>query len=151
MSGERFTLDTNVLVYAFDSSAGAKRAIAREIIRRAPDFDCLMTSQALSEFYAAATRRRILTPVEAANHVEEWLLLFRTQVHTVSAIGVALRQAPLGRFSYWDALLVATAGEGDCAFVLSEDMGDGVKLGAVTVINPFRGDAMAPSVSELLT
>ena len=37
MSGERFTLDTNSPVYAFDSSAGAKRVIARDIIRKAAD------------------------------------------------------------------------------------------------------------------
>lgn len=151
MSGERFTLDTNVLVHAFDSGAGSKRGIAREIIRRSPDFDCVMTFQALSEFYSATTRKRILAPAESARHVEDWLSLFRTQVHTASAIRIALREAVRGRFSFWDALLLATAGEGDCAFVISEDMGDGAKLGNVTVINPFPGDFMAAAASDLLT
>jgi len=58
MNGERFTLDTNILVYSVDRQAGQRRVIAAEIIEKSVLRDCWLTLQAVSEFYAAAQRRR---------------------------------------------------------------------------------------------
>jgi predicted nucleic acid-binding protein len=55
MSAERFTLDTNVLIYSIDSQAGARQRIARSVISLAVHGDCWLTLQAVSEFYAAAS------------------------------------------------------------------------------------------------
>ena len=42
-----------------------------------------------------------------------------------------------GRASYWDALLVATAGEAGCTLILTEDLTDGAVLSGVEIHNPF--------------
>lgn len=150
MSAERFSLDTNVLVYALDTAAGNKHALAAEVVDRAVERDCHLTLQALSEFYAAVTRKGIVPKAEAARQVEDWLLLFPTLAPTPTAVRTALAHAIAGRASYWDALLVATAGEGGCAIVLSEDMADGGRLGAVGIINPFAGRAIAELAARLI-
>jgi len=36
----RFTLDTNLLVYSVDRTAGIRHQLALEILNRAPDADC---------------------------------------------------------------------------------------------------------------
>ncbi|MDB5479262.1 MAG: putative nucleic-acid-binding protein contains domain [Caulobacteraceae bacterium] len=150
MSAEPFSLDTNILVYALDSAAGARHTLAAEIIARAATCDCRLTLQSLSEFYVVVTRKGIVPKTEAAAQVEDWLLLFPTLAPTPAAVRAALGHASAGRASYWDALLVATAGEGGCEIVLSEDMAGGGRLGSVTVFNPFDGVALTDRVERLL-
>jgi predicted nucleic acid-binding protein len=139
MSAEpaRFTLDTNLLVYSVDSAAGVRHRSALEIVDRAVESECCLTLQALSEFYVAVTRKGIVPPAEAAAQAADWLELFPTVAASAAAIRVALADAAVGRASYWDALLVATAGQAGCTIVLTEDMSDGSTLGGLEIHNPF--------------
>jgi hypothetical protein len=52
-------------------------------------------------------------------------------------VRTALTDAAVGRASYWDALLVATAGEAGCRVILTEDLADGADLSGVRIRNPF--------------
>ena len=144
-------LDTNILVYALDSAAGPRHALAAEIIARAATCDCRLTFQSLSEFYVVVTRRGIVPKPEAAAQVEDWLVLFPALAPTAAAVRAALAHASAGRASYWDALLVATAGEGGCATLLSEDLADGGQLGAVTIVDPFDAGALTDRATALLS
>jgi predicted nucleic acid-binding protein len=40
--------------------------------------------------------------------------------------------------SYWDALILASAEEAGCGYLLSEDFQTGRTFGTVTVVNPFK-------------
>lgn len=142
MSAERFSLDTNILVYALDAEAGQKHALAARIVDRAVEEDCALTLQALSEFYVAVTRKGIMPRTDAARQVEDWLLLFPILAPTAEAVRSALEHAGAGRASYWDALLVETAGGGGCKSVLSEDMAGGRQLGSIRIVNPFTAEAL---------
>jgi predicted nucleic acid-binding protein len=139
MSGgsRRFTLDTNLLVYSVDSAAGPRHELALEIVDVAVERDCWLTLQALSEFYAAVTRKSVVPPPEAAAQALDWLKSFRCAAASASAVQTALGNAMAGRASYWDALLIATAGEAGCAIILTEDLADGADLAGVRIHNPF--------------
>lgn len=150
MSGEPFTLDTNILVYSVDRSAGRKQALAAMIVDRAVERDCRLTLQALSEFYAAVTRKGIVPPADAAAQVADWLLLFPTLAPSATAVRMALPHAAAGRSSYWDGLLVATAAEGGCHVILTEDLADGCTIAGVTVHHPFAGDGLSAEATRLL-
>jgi predicted nucleic acid-binding protein len=150
MSAERFTLDTNILVYSVDSAAGWKHDLAIDIVDRAIERDCHLTLQALSEFYAAATRKGMMPRVEAAAQVEDWLLLFPVLTASVASIRAAVAENVAGSASYRDGLLVATATEGGCVSILSEDMRDGATLAGLTVHNPFDGDRLSRAARKLL-
>ena len=115
MSAERFSLDTDILVYAFDGSAGARHALAAEIVTRAARRDCRLTLQSLSEFFVVVTGKGIVPRAEAAAQVEDWLVLFATLAPTPSAVRAASAHAIAGSASYWDALLVETAGRADAS------------------------------------
>jgi predicted nucleic acid-binding protein len=62
----------------------------------------------------------------------------------------ALAEAAAGRFSYWDALLLATLGRAGCSVLLSEDMADGARLAGVTVRDPFAADTLPDEIEALL-
>lgn len=134
---QRFTLDTNLLVYSVDGAAGIRHKLAGQIVLRAPRLDCCLTLQSLSEFYSVVARKGIMPAAEAAAQVGDWLLYFSTVAVSAAAIRAALVDAVAGRASYWDALLVATAAEAGCALILTEDLADGGKLGSVEIHNPF--------------
>ena len=150
MSGERFTLDTNVLVYSVDGGAGWRQQAALQIIELAARADCWLTLQSLSEFYAVATRKRMMLPERAAETARIWLDLLPVATASEASVRTALAAASVGRASYWDALLVATAAEAGCAVVLTEDMAGGSSLDGVRVLNPFADGDLAPAARSLL-
>ena len=135
---QRFTLDTNLLVYAVDIAAGNRHELAIEVADRATECDCVLTLtlQALSEFYAVVTRKGMVRPAEAAAQAENWLAAFPCAA-SPSAVRTAPGDAAAGRASYWDALLVATAAEAGCRIILTEDLADGAELGGLHIHNPF--------------
>ncbi len=133
----RFTLDTNILMYSIDDKDTRRRDLAVQIVDRAIDVDCWLTLQSASEFYWAATRKRIIPPERAAMLARHWLSLFPTVAASGGAVRIALADAVAGRASYWDALLIATAAEAGCAVILTEDLRDGTTLSGVQIHNPF--------------
>ena len=150
MSGERFTLDTNILVYSVDRLAGPRHLMARRIMDFAPRQDCWLTLQAVSEFYAAASRKGKMPSSDAAAQAADWIEIFPALPASAGAVRVALTAASLGRASYWDALLIATAAEGGCGTILSEDMQNGGVYDGVRVLNPFGDEMLTAEAARLL-
>lgn len=147
----RFSLDTNLLVYAIDDQAGDRHPLARQIIEQAAHRDCCLTLQAVSEFYWVATRKSVLPRQVAAAQADDWLKLFVCAAASAGAVRAALTDAAVGRASYWDALLVATAREAGCRVLLTEDLASGANLGGVRIDNPFAGAGrLSPLTCELL-
>jgi predicted nucleic acid-binding protein len=151
MSGERFTLDTNILVYSIDNGAGARHEIARRVVGLALRRDCRLTLQAVSEFYAVATRKGRMPPAEAAAQANDWLLLFPSLAGSPSAVRTALASTSGSTASFWDALLIASAAEGGCTAIVTEDLADGSLIGGVRVVNPFAGEVISPAALSLLS
>lgn len=150
MNAERFTLDTNILVYAVDARDETKRAFAARIIAAAARLDCPLALQAVGEFYAAATRKLKLGAKDAATRTAHLIAGFDTFGYSVHAVRAALEEAPKGRFSYWDGVLLASAAEAGCTTIFSEDMADGARFGSIAVANPFRHDGLAPHAKAVL-
>jgi predicted nucleic acid-binding protein len=86
---------------------------------------------------AVVTRKGIIQPPDAAAQAADWHDLFPYAAASEAAVRSALADAAVGRASYWDALLVATAGEAGCRVILTEDLADGADLGGVRIRNPF--------------
>lgn len=146
----RFSLDANVLVYAADGRAGHRHARALHILVSAARRDCVLTLQALGEFFHAATRKRIVPRHDAAAQVRDLLAIFRTAAADVEAFRTALEGAERGTRSFCDGVLIATIARAGCDFLLSEDMQDGSHFGGVTILDPFVGDDLPEAVAALL-
>lgn len=145
----RFTLDTNILVYAVDRDAGERHARARDLMGRAARRDCVLTVQALAEFFHATTRKNLLPTDLAGTFVRDWLDVFRVTSADEEAFVEAMDAVAEHRLSFWDAMLWATARQAGCAAILSEDMQDGRRLSGVEIVNPFAADADARLASLL--
>ena len=147
----RFTLDSNILVYAADSREPARQAASIEIIARAARRDCALVPQALAEFFHAATRKRIMTRADAAREVLAWMTVFPlTPGPAAPALRTALAEAESGRFQFFDALLVATARDGGCGAVITEDMAAGRSLDRVMIVGAFSGGGISDAALALL-
>jgi predicted nucleic acid-binding protein len=150
MSDRRFTLDTNILVYALDQRADYRHGISSHIIDRGVRLDCWLTLQSVSEFYSAVTRKRLVSRTEAIAQALDWLDMFQMASASSNAVRTALASVAAGRASYWDALLVATAAEAGCSAILTEDLADGTTMFGVRIVNPFAGAALSPAAEALL-
>ena len=138
----RFTFDTNVLVYALDRGAGDRHRIALDLVRRAQGKDCVITLQALAELFRTLTGKSRMAPAEATKIVQAW----RDVVPVFAADDMCLIDAmdavSAHNWSFWDAMIWATAKRAGCRLLISEDGQDGRTLGGVTLVNPFVPDAL---------
>jgi predicted nucleic acid-binding protein len=146
----KFSLDTNVLVYAADRAAGERHERALQILDRAVRRQCVLTLQALAEFFHVTTRKRMAARAEAAAQLRDWATEFPTISADSAALWTALELVLDGRFGWWDALLLATAERHGCGVVLSEDLQDRARFGSVTILDPFVGDELPEPVAALL-
>ncbi|HEX6113586.1 MAG TPA: PIN domain-containing protein [Geminicoccaceae bacterium] len=145
-----FSIDTNVLVYAADRAAGERHERALQIMDRAVRRHCVLTLQALAEFFYVTTRKRMVARAEAAAQLRDWTTEFPTVSADSEALRTALDFTVDRRFGWWDALLLATAERHGCEIVLSENMQDGARFGSVTILDPFVGDELPDPVAALL-
>lgn len=151
MSAElRFTLDTNILIYAAVRDSSARHRVANDLLTRAAGKDCLLSLQALCEFYAVTTRKRLLSADRARSLIEVWLALFETQPASRQALALATDAVATHRLSFWDALLWATAREAGCRWLLSEDFQDRRELGGVRFVDPFADRALPRDLERAL-
>lgn len=146
---ERFSIDTNILVYAADAAAGAKHERAVTLLHDAAAADCVLTVQALAEFFHAVTRKGGMPAKTAAALVEDWRIQFPVSGADGPQLAAALAQATRQRLTFWDALLLETARAAGCRILLSEDFQHGRDHGGLVVLDPFLS-AAAPRVQRLL-
>lgn len=140
MSGKSF-VDTNVLLYAKDSSEADKQPKAEALIRELWETrsGCLSV-QVLNEYYVNATQK--LKP--GLTHAEAWADLEALRAWEPVAVSFDLLtrgfhiQSRYG-LSWWDCLIVAAAVDSNCKEILSEDLAAGQVYDGVMVVNPFVG------------
>ena len=88
MSGNRQFVDTNVLVYAYDISAGHKHSAAQALTAELWNTrEGCLSIQVLQEFFVVRTRK-IPTPLDASVAVDIVGDLARWHVHTPTASDV---------------------------------------------------------------
>jgi predicted nucleic acid-binding protein len=139
MSG-RFFLDTNIFVYSFDASSPKKAAQAQKLIRNALETGGgIVSYQVVQEFFNVA-RRRFSKPMTSLDAEQYLSTTFRPllAVHSSPALyGEALRIGARFKLPWYDSLIVASAIEGECGVLYSEDFQDGQQIGSLTLSNPF--------------
>ncbi len=145
----RFTLDTNVLIYAIDRDAGAKHKTASSILAHAAEKDCVLTLQSLSECFVATTRKSLMPQADAAGYVADLQAVFDIVAADADSLNNAIEAVRDAGFSFWDAMLWATAKAAGCACILTEDIPSRPRFGGVDFVNPFT-KASAATVTAIL-
>ncbi len=147
---ERITLDSNVLVYAFDPRDPAKKAAAQQLLWAAQSAGATLTTISLGEFFWVATRKSIASAKIAREKLSDLITLFKVASYDADALEIAAIEVNAGRFSFWDAVMLAAAEQAGCTVCFSEDMADGAKLGNITVRNPFGPKGLSAAAAAAL-
>lgn len=140
---QRDFVDANVLVYAFDASAGRKQQAAQALLERLWESNSGCVSiQVLQEFFVTVTKKvaKPLPVEDAKARVREfaaWSVFAPTPEDVVAAIDLHV-QAKIG---FWDAMVVLAAAESGCDVLWTEDLSDGQLLRGVRIRNPFVGES----------
>lgn len=150
MIDNRITLDTNILIYSVDRDAKLKHEIACTLIEKAMLVDCVLTVQALAEFYTAATRKKYASHEEVMMFIEDWIKIFPVIGTGGNVLMRALSAVQEDNLSSWDAMIWSAAKEAGCTILISEDFQDGRKLGGILIRNPFSEMNMKRGVDCVL-
>ncbi|MFH1086659.1 MAG: PIN domain-containing protein [Chloroflexota bacterium] len=132
-------VDTNVVVYAYDQTAGLRYTRARELMSAlwALHSGCL-SMQVLQEFHVTATLRlAVPLSLDEARRVVADLAHWTVHRPDVNDLLEAIRIQSRYRISFWDALILQSAIRLGCETLWSDDLNPGQTYDGVTVSNPF--------------
>jgi predicted nucleic acid-binding protein len=132
-------VDTNILVYARDTTESHKQVMAEEWLRRLWVEQRGRTSmQVLSEYYTTVTQKLKpgLAPADAWEDVTA-LLAWEPQAIDRAALTRAYALSRRYNLSWWDSLIVAAAELQRCDVLLTEDLQHGAKIDGILIQNPF--------------
>lgn len=139
MSDSGTFVDTNVVVYAHDLTAGDKRSRAREIMADLWETDdgCL-SIQVLQETFVTLTGK-VPQPLDIETAASVVADLGRWTVHSPDPEDVlaAIEIQQRSQLCFWDSMIVRSAGRLGCEVLYSEDLNPGQRYAGVTVHNPF--------------
>jgi len=132
-------VDTNVLVYAHDITAGSKHIQAKALISALWDsgHGCL-SIQVLQEFYVTVVQKvsNPLQPEVTARIISD-LSQWRLHVPEVDDVLEAIDIHQRNKLSFWDALIICSAKKLGCTELLTEDLNNGQFYEGVQAQNPF--------------
>jgi predicted nucleic acid-binding protein len=136
-------VDTNILIYAHDRSAGPKHLRAKALIQELWESGsgCL-SIQVLQEFYVNVTRKvaQPLTPESAAQIIGD-LSVWSVHRPSVDDVLYAIRLQSRFQLSFWDAMILASALQLGCQVLWSEDLNPAQVYEQISVVNPFGSNA----------
>ena len=146
MPGDKCFLDTNILVYAFDISAGQKHEVAKRIVIDLWDTkDGILSTQVLQEFFVSVTRK-IPKPMDAGLAREivsdflKWDIVIDDENSLIEAIDIHIRY----NYSFWDSLLIQAAIRSGAVLLLTEDLTDSQTINGLSIKNPFKHLVKSP-------
>lgn len=134
-----FFVDTNVLVYAYDSTDKAKQFRAIELLDRLVASSAgVISTQVLAEFFSTVTRpNHTILSIEEAEARLQYYVRFWKVIDLSSAIVLeAVRGVRDYQFNFWDAQIWATARLNGIQVVFSEGFSSGATIESVRFENP---------------
>ena len=134
MSGDSF-IDSNIWLYAFMDESSPKHALAKTLIERN---NVVLSTQVVNEVCNNLIRKAGYTESEIQQTIRNLAAVYPILDVTLPIIRQASVLRVAYRLSYWDSLILATAQDAGCSVVYSEDMQDGLRIGALTLRNPFK-------------
>jgi predicted nucleic acid-binding protein len=136
-AGDRFFVDTNVLLYSVDPADSWKQERAWVWLGALWESGLgSLSSQVLNEFYVNASGKLRVSRPEAREIVKGYSQWVPVDM-TFGLIERAWHWTEKAQVTHWDGLIVSAAERAGCRWLLSEDFQTGRRFGAVTVVNPF--------------
>jgi len=132
-------VDTNILVYAYDSTAGKKHETAQGLVKQLWKSQCgFISIQVLQELFVSLTRK-IDSPLDIdlatqlIRDLSTWQMCVPDKDDVLQAIEICRRY----KISFWDAMIIQSAKSGGCKKIWSEDLSEAQTYNQIRIINPF--------------
>ncbi len=136
---DRYFVDTNILVYAHDRSAGVKHRRAQALVEELWNSGRgALSTQVLQEF-CINLRRKSGKPLSVDDvrllirDYATWEVVTNSPTSILQALDIEARY----KISFWDALIIQAADDAGASILYSEDLAAGQRYGSVRVVNPF--------------
>lgn len=140
MPAPKVFVDTNILVYAHDTTAGMKREIAKEAILDLWNSETgVLSTQVLQELYVSLTQK-IPAPLNGkkARSILEDLCAWKVMVNDEQTVLAAIDLQVQYRLSFWDSLILEAARRSGAVTLYSEDLSNGQQIDGIKIVNPFN-------------
>ncbi len=137
---DRYFVDTNILMYAHDTSAGEKHERAKALVEELwRDRTGVVSTQVLQEL-SVNLRKKARRPLDAraTRDIVSDYLTWQVIVNGGESILEAFDLEARYQISFWDAMIVQAAQASGAEVLYSEDLSDGQAYGSVRVVNPLH-------------
>lgn len=139
----RCFVDTNILVYAHDRSAGHKHQKAMALVENLWNSRLgVLSTQVLQELCISLRKKagHPLTVEEIRGLIQDyssWEIVVNTAESVLQALNIETRF----KLSFWDSLILQLAISAGTTILYSEDMNDGQFYDSIRVVNPLSNFA----------
>jgi len=131
---DKFFLDTNVCIYAFDTDS-KKKEKALDLIT---GNQATVSTQVLMETSNVALKKLKFRHEEIQRSIDYITTFCSLHIIELSTIKLAFQINRKYQYSLYDALIIASALESNCNVLYSEDMQHGLLVNKkLQIINPF--------------
>lgn len=143
---ETFFVDTNILVYARDTTEPNKHSQARTWLKHLwANRTGRISTQVIKEYYQVVTRKlNPGLPTETARADIRDLLTWQPLDINEQILEQAWFLEDHHKFSWWDSLIIASARQAGCRWLLSEDLQSDQQIENLTILNPFTQNLNEP-------
>lgn len=133
-------VDTNILFYGVNIDYPKKYAQAGALLQLLWQKTTLpsISTQILQEFYVTLIRNKV--EIDEAQKIVKDYYVWNVIPAGTRLIDEAFQMQKRFVLSFWDSLVLASAQQAQCSYVLTEDLNHGQKYGKLTAINPFHSD-----------
>lgn len=134
-----FFVDTNILIYAYDRSAGIKRDRARQVVEQLWNTgEGVISTQVLQELGVNLRRKASPPlPIDEIRLLIRQYLSWKVVINTPESVLDALEIESRHKISFWDALILQAAESAGASVLYSEDLAPGHRYGTIQVVNPL--------------
>lgn len=131
-------IDSNLLIYPFDSRDPAKQARAQQVLTTLDTYGTgILPSQALAEFSNVMLRKLGVSAAQVYALVDSYEQIYPVLPLATAVVLEAVRGVRDHSFAYYEAQLWATAKLNQIGSVLSEDFAEGSTVEGVNFYNPL--------------
>ena len=129
-----FALDTNILLYLYDSTEEKKRIISESLLAQKP----FISPQVISEFLNVTKRLQKLPKDEILRKCSQVVGFCEIVPMNHGTLATALQLLTRYDFQLFDSIIVASALAANCSILYSEDLQHNQLIeNRLTIINPF--------------
>ena len=131
-------VDTNTIAYAVDGRDPAKNSTSAALMMElSTRDDVAVPLQVLGEL-SNSLRRRLNVPGEAVSEIVSLHLQnFQSFPYAAEDVLVGNELSNRRVSSFWDGVLLSSCERFGCKALISEDMKDGFRFGALEIVSPF--------------